>query len=336
MKPRIDFEFVHALSDGIVCLDSKGACVWWNHAAENFLSLTDRDPAPTIFEVIPNLEFKEFFLKKGEPIELLSPYSDEVWFSLFLQPYQRELVLLIIRDVTITHRLDLVRKDFIANVSHELRTPLTVFRGYLELLQDRPDIPKDTLIDILGQMSGQSRRMQNLVQDLLLLSRLESVEPDTSKHILINVAGILRTICAEAKVLGHNKAHQFIINLDESVEMMGQPEELYSAFSNIIFNAVRYTPAEGCITVSWFCDGAHYILRVEDNGVGILEKDIPKITQRFYRTDKARAREQDSEGTGLGLAIVKHVLLRHNGELVIASEFGKGSCFQCHFPVGGA
>ena len=264
-------------------------------------------------------------------LELESPFFADRWLNIMLRPYSQDQLLMVIRDITLTHRLDSIRKDFIANVSHELRTPLTVFHGYLEILQDMPSIQPDQLQEILAQMAGQSQRMQSLVKDLLLLSRLESAEPDINKHSKIHVATMLEAICSDAKVLSGDKAHQFSFELDDSLYIFGQEEELYSAFSNLVFNAVRYTPEKGTIFLKWYVEDEKSVLLIEDNGVCIAKEDIPKLTQRFYRTDKARSRVQDGEGTGLGLAIVKHVLLRHQAELYIESALGQGSRFYCFF-----
>jgi two-component system, OmpR family, phosphate regulon sensor histidine kinase PhoR len=328
----IDASFADALPDGIICMDDSAQCLWWNSAAAHLLQLNLQD-APCAIDAVFRNEDVLHFLKNNLPdvIETESPCVADRWLTLMMRPLSDNVWIIIVRDVTHTHRLDTIRKDFIANVSHELRTPLTVFRGYLEILIDTPGINQEELNNIFLQMSGQTKRMHSLVKDLLLLSRLESAEPDIAKHQPINVAGMIRSIASDAQRLSGAKNHKITIELDESLEMLGQAEELYSAFSNVVFNAIRYTPAGGHIELHWYLDGEYSVLMVKDDGVGIAEHDIPKLTQRFYRTDKARAREQDNEGTGLGLAIVKHVLLRHEGELLIESILGEGSRFYCRF-----
>ncbi len=233
-------------------------------------------------------------------------------------------------DIAREKRLESMRQDFIANVSHELRTPLTVFRGYIELLKKHTQLPGDRIDDIVKHMDGQSQRMERLVEDLLLLSRLESIEPDKEQHQRVHVASLLRDICHDAQSLSGKQQHEFIVNLDEDLWLQGCLEELRSAFSNIIYNAVHYTPEKGTITISCFVDQQGSHIAVKDTGVGIAEKHIPRITQRFYRVDKSRA-SRGIASTGLGLAIVKHVLLRHDGQLIIESDVEKGSSFECFF-----
>lgn len=223
--------------------------------------------------------------------------------------------------------LDKMRQDFVANVSHELRTPLTVIHGYLETLLDQTD-DDHPWHEILMQMYQQSENMEKLVADLLLLARLETDQPTIDKAP-VAVASMLKNICEEAKVLSGDKQHQFNLELDYELNISGQERELRSAFSNIIFNAVNYTPANGNITVKWYCDGNKIKLAVTDTGIGIEQKHIPRLTERFYRVDKARSRSKG--GTGLGLAIIKHVLLRHHAQLQIESEVSKGSTFTCVF-----
>ncbi len=220
-------------------------------------------------------------------------------------------------------------QDLVANISHELRTPLTVFLGYLELLQGGHAFDPDQQQEIFSHMTGQAQRMERLVNDLLLLSRLESRLPDQSAHLEVNVAKMLEEIVHNAKTLSGEQQHEIILEADNTITLTGDEEELRSAFSNIVYNAVRYTPAKGRIVVKWFENGNKKHLEVEDTGIGIAEKYIPQITQRFYRVDKARSRGKG--GTGLGLAIVKHVLLRHKGKLFIKSRLNEGSTFSCVF-----
>lgn len=228
--------------------------------------------------------------------------------------------------------LERVRSDFVANVSHELRTPLTVIQGYLETLLKynfEEDMPWKK---IFSQMHQHSLRMANIIEDLLLLSRLESDDHPANERKRIHVDELLKALCVDAHNISGPKNHQFILQSDSRVTLDGSEEELRSLFSNIIINAVKYTPQDGTISISWFCDeNNRAIFKVSDTGIGISKEDIPKITERFYRVDKGRSRE--SGGTGLGLAIVKHVLLRHHGELLIESELGKGSTFICIFPA---
>lgn len=226
-------------------------------------------------------------------------------------------------------RLETIRRDFVANVSHELRTPLTVIRGYLEALMQQDNINEKSLKKIFSQMHHHSLRMENIIEDLLLLSRLESEDhPDENNKI--NIADLLTTLCKEAQCFSGNKNHKITLAADINLFLSGSENELRSLFSNIIINAVKYTPEEGDVNISWYKENNQAVFVVSDSGYGIEEEHIPRITERFYRVDKARSRE--SGGTGLGLAIVKHVLLRHQGELTIESQIGLGSTFTCAFP----
>lgn len=223
-------------------------------------------------------------------------------------------------------RLEKIRQDFIANVSHELRTPLTVFHGYLEsLIDESKDHPWNK---IFLQMQQQSKRMEKLVADLLLLARLESDHIVMDQKQIVNVPAMIKTIAEEARAL--NNTQNIITDVDDSLQIEGYEKELRSAFSNLVYNAVHYTPDCGKIIITWKKIKDAAIFTVTDTGIGIDQKHIARITERFYRVDKARSRANG--GTGLGLAIIKHVLIRHNGELKIQSELGKGSTFSCILP----
>ncbi|HEV2614161.1 MAG TPA: ATP-binding protein [Gammaproteobacteria bacterium] len=226
-------------------------------------------------------------------------------------------------------QLERIRRDFVANVSHELRTPLTVLHGYLELLLDEQwDEPKKNMFT---QMQQQTVRMENLIEDLLLLSTLENEDVAPTEHKSIDVPNLVDTICREAKTLSSGN-HQFEINFDTNLSLNGNEKELRSLFSNLIFNAVKYTPSGGKIFVDWSEKNKKAYFSVKDTGIGIEAHHIPRLTERFYRVDPARSRA--SGGTGLGLAIAKHVLIRHEGKLEIKSQWGEGSVFTCIFPKG--
>lgn len=225
--------------------------------------------------------------------------------------------------------LERVRQDFVANVSHELRTPLTVVLGYLEalLMQAKTDetLPKD----LLNKMYQQSIRMQSIIEDLLLLSRIETNKPIPVSENDVEIGQLLTIIKQSADSLSSDKQQLLNYEIDETIKIKGNQKELHSLFSNIIFNAIKYTPNQGKIDVRWFKQGNRIVFEVQDTGIGITEKYIPRLTERFYRIDKSRSRE--SGGTGLGLAIAKHILIRHHGQLEIESEEGKGSVFRCVF-----
>ncbi len=327
-KPtHTDQLLAEALPEGIIFLDKAGHVLWCNAMVCSLLGLKDQYLNKHIDRVLHKKVLAQ--LKKDNAIEIVLPSNPNSYMHLNLRSYDDDQWLVIVRDVTLTHKLESMRKDFVANVSHELRTPLTVFQGYLELLKDNVDLDKEQLSEIVMHMDSQASRMHHLVEDLLLLSRLESVEPDMERHQTVPVASMLRNICDDAISLSGKRQHEFVLELDESLTLNADPAELRSAFSNLVYNAVNYTPAGGVITIRWYRRENIIYMEVEDTGIGIERKHLSRITQRFYRVDKARS--SAAGGTGLGLALVKHVLLRHYGDLEIESELGKGSLFRCVF-----
>ena len=282
---------------------------------QNLLGLV-RDPA---LVALMNGEVEE------ELIEIASPVSDHLRLEVRRIPLD-ERTLLIARDVTELNRLLSMRQDFIANVSHELRTPLTVIMGYLESIADEPLDP-DLAADLARRLSPPAERMKSLVEDLLTLTRLESAPvPNADTIEAVDGGKLLQSLRLEAEQLSSG-AHELVFDLEEGVAVECVPGEVQSAFSNLIANAIRYSPDGGRITVRWFrsSDGARF--EVEDHGLGIAPEHLSRITERFYRVDLAGARVRG--GTGLGLAIVKHILRRHNSRLQVLSELGKGSLFFC-------
>ncbi|EPJ84130.1 histidine kinase [Pseudomonas syringae] len=326
-------ESTAALRDAVIMLDSEGNLEWWNRAAETLLGLkTPQDSGQPVSNLVRHPRFKEYFEQGNyaDPLEIPSPTNDRMRIQLLITRYGNNEHLMLVRDVTRIHQLEQMRKDFVANVSHELRTPLTVIFGYLETLLDNVEEVNPRWVRALQQMHQQGGRMQTLLNDLLLLAKLEATDYPSDSHP-IEVGMLLKTIKGDARALSANKNQQISLDLDSDVQLKGSETELRSAFSNLIFNAVKYTPAEGSIHIRWWADeqGAH--LSVQDSGIGIETKHLPRLTERFYRVDSSRA--SNTGGTGLGLAIVKHVLLRHRGTLEINSVPGKGSVFICHFPA---
>jgi two-component system phosphate regulon sensor histidine kinase PhoR len=244
-----------------------------------------------------------------------------------LIPYGPDQKLLLIRDVSQRVKIERMRRDFVANASHELRSPLTVIMGYLDALAEDDRIP-DGWKPPIGVMQEQSIRMRRLVEDLLQLSKLESGQ-SVSKANAVDVGSIVATARKEAFALAEHPG-AIGIELKSTTKLLGEETELQSVVSNLVANAARYTPADGAITISWTVDADGGHLAVADTGIGIAEEEIPRVTERFYRTDGGRTRQRG--GTGLGLAIVKHALRRHDAELEIRSSLGKGSTFVCHFP----
>ncbi|MCY1200776.1 Phosphate regulon sensor protein PhoR [compost metagenome] len=325
-------ESTAALKDAVVMLDSDGNLAWWNHAAETLLGLKrPQDSGQPVTNLIRHPRFKEYF-EQGryhEPLDLPSPVNDRLRLQFHITRYGNSEHLMLVRDITRLHQLEQMRKDFVANVSHELRTPLTVIAGYLETMLDNVEDLNPRWTRALQQMSQQGKRMQNLLNDLLLLAKLEATDyPSDNQPVAVDL--LLLQIKADAIALSGNRHHRISLEADHNVKLRGSEAELRSAFSNLVFNAVKYTPDEGEIRIRWWGDesGAH--LSVQDSGIGIEVHHLPRLTERFYRVDSSR--NTSTGGTGLGLAIVKHVLIRHRGRLDISSVLNHGSTFTCHFP----
>ncbi len=326
-------ESTNALRDAVVMTDSFGAMDWWNEAAEKLLGFrhpTDR--GQLIYNLIRTPIFKRYFSSKKyqEPLLINAPNNPNIKLQVQITLFGEDDRLIMVQDVTRLFRLEEMRRDFVSNVSHELRTPLTVITGYLETLIDNADSLPPRWRRPLTQMEQQGRRMEALVNDLLLLSKIEN-DGQNFVQTDVDIHQILHTICHDAKTLNTEKQHQITLEIASKAHLKGNTTQLQSAFSNILLNAVKYTPAKGEIKVRWHEDenGVHF--SVQDTGIGIDPQHIPRLTERFYRADPSRASE--TGGTGLGLAIVKHVLINHEGELEIKSQFGEGSTFICHFPV---
>ena len=319
-----------ALTDGVVMLDLQHHIVFCNSMAETQLGLqlaTDR--GQSILNLVRQPEFVAY-LENGDFSWVLTlrpeRFKDRV-YAIHVIPYAGSRRLLQIKDVTQADRLDQTRRDFVANVSHELRTPLTVLAGFLETLQEI-ELDADERQRYLAMMAEQSSRMQSIVQDLLTLSSIESAPPP--ENDTVDMANLLDKLRRDAEALSGGR-HRIVVDSEGGGDLRGSEPELISAFANLVTNAVRYTPAGGTITLQWkvLPQGAEFA--VQDTGLGIDAQHIPRLTERFYRVDRGRSR--DSGGTGLGLAIVKHSLSRHQAQLDIRSEVGKGSRFAARFPA---
>lgn len=324
-------EGAEALPDATVVLDNEGHIVWCNRLARIELGLNwPEDLDRRIDNLVRHPEFVRFFNdeRRGDAIVVESPVNIDKLLEYRMMPYGESHSLLIARDVTQVNQLEQMRKDFVANVSHELRTPLTVLTGYLEMLKEGQQMPANFMEKAYEEMEVQSHRMQNLVEQLLTLSRIEANTERVYEKV-VNVPALLGTIEAEAGSLNKDKQHRITFEVDSSLYMYGLETELRSAFSNLIFNAIKYTPPQGEIKVKWFRDNGGARFSVTDNGEGIPEEHLSRLTERFYRVDKARSRK--TGGTGLGLSIVKHVLSHHNSRLEINSEPGQGSEFAFSF-----
>lgn len=318
-----------ALPDAAVVLGCGDEIEWANKTAQQVLGLQQADKGQRILNLLRNPEFVRYFETKDyhEAIILPSPVDSNIILAIRIVSYGAGLRLLLAQDVTRLKQMERMRKDFVANVSHELRTPLTVLKGYLETLQDLDDGVSPILTGSLEKMLGQTERMQHLVDDLLMLTRLETQQRRSN---CVDVPALLTQICAEGGIL-ENSAGRVELALSANAHLQGDEQELRSAFTNLVGNALKYSPAESVVKVRWFLDDDAAVLEVEDRGIGISAEDIPRVTERFYRADSNHSRK--IVGTGLGLAIVKHVLMRHDARLNIISELGRGSCFSCHFPL---
>jgi two-component system, OmpR family, phosphate regulon sensor histidine kinase PhoR len=318
-----------ALPDAAVVLGKDDEIEWANTAAKNVLGLQSTDRG----QRIPNLiRFPVFvrYLKSGnfnEFITMPSPTNASITLTVKIVSYGAGLRLLLAQDVTQLRKMEQMRKDFVANVSHELRTPLTVLKGYLETLQELDEPLSPLLTHSFQQMHEQTERMQYLVDDLLLLSNLET---QPKKSHCVDIPMILGKICKESENI-NNSNGRIELSLETNAHIYGDEQELRSAFSNLLSNALKYSPNETPVKLRWYETKENLVLEVVDKGEGIAESEIPRITERFYRIDVRRSNKV--AGTGLGLAIVKHVLLRHDARLAITSELYKGSKFSCHFPV---
>ena len=319
-----------AMPDGLVVLDRENCIEWCNARAQQHFGLdAKRDAGQQITYLVRQPQFAEVLLGGySEPLTLRSPHGELV-LSVLIVPYEENRKLIISRDVTDRERVETMRRDFVANVSHELRTPLTVIGGFLETLSDI-ETPDPALIRrSLPLMSDQAKRMQMLVEDLLTLSRLES-DANPGREEPVNVPDVARGLYHDALALSAGR-HKVTLLLESTAWIIGAEDELRSAFGNLVSNAIRYTPEQGEVRLSWksTADGGA-VFSVKDSGIGIEPQHLPRLTERFYRVDRGRSRE--TGGTGLGLAIVKHVVNRHAAKLEISSEPGQGSTFSVVFP----
>jgi len=313
-----------ALPDGVVALDDDGRIDWFNAAARGLLGLKyPHDIGAHLTNLLRSPRVAEWLADATEPLaDLPSPADESRRLSLRLIRYEDHRALLVVRDISQLMRLEQVRRDFVANVSHELRTPLTVVHGYLDMIEPE-QMPE--FEPILHELRNQSRRMTQIVEDLLTLSRLEARSELPQERI--GMRALVEALRREAVALSQGK-HEITAHADGD-DLLGSSKELHSAFSNLVSNAVRYTPAGGRIEVRWTCAANEARLSVTDTGQGIPAQYLPRLTERFYRVSTSRSRE--TGGTGLGLSIVKHVLQLHQARLDIRSEAGVGSTFACVF-----
>jgi len=323
-----------ALPEGVAILNEVHRIEWCNPLAQLHFGLDAKhDIMQDITYLVRQPEFIEYLQGAifAEPLIMRPARHDEMVLSIKLIPYGGDKRLLISRDITQLERIESMRRDFVANVSHELRTPLTVVSGFVETLQDMSDLNQDGAKRALQLMSEQTRRMDSLIVDLLTLSRLENEQVQLNKE-WVNISALIDEVFEDGKSLSDGQ-HTLRKEKTARENVLGNASELRSAFSNLVSNAIRYTPKGGEVLIRWFERDSHLVFSVQDSGIGIEPQHLPRLTERFYRIDRSRSRE--TGGTGLGLAIVKHIATRHQAKLEVSSEKGKGSNFSLVFATDG-
>ncbi len=321
----------NALRDAIIMTNAQGQMDWWNKAAEQLFGFQrDTDQGQLVTNLVRDPEFKRYFERKqyDDALEIQSPFNPNIILRVHITLFGEEDRLILAQDITRMHHLEQMRRDFVSNVSHEMRTPLTVIHGYIETLQDAGQLDAKWRRP-LNAMADQTRRLEVLVSDLLLLEKYESVE-SRAVQTDVDVNYMLTAICQDATMLSGERQHKINLQCEGVLALKGEENQLRSAFSNLIYNAVKYTQDMGEIYVSAWCDNKGLHVSVKDNGCGFDPKHIPRLTERFYRADPSR--NASTGGSGLGLAIVKHVLINHDASLEISSKLNEGSTFICHFP----
>lgn len=338
-------EAIQASPDGVTLLDDQGRIEWCNDMAAKHLGLdAQRDLLQHVVHLVRDPVFSKYFAQDAHDSEVLiegrsNSLSQHVKLSVHLYAFGEGQQLLMTRDITSVSLADAMRRDFVANVSHEIRTPLTVLSGFVETLQAIP-LAEEERQSYLRLMSVQAERMQSLVADLLTLSQLEGSLPP-GKHEKTPVPELMAQVLSDASALSavlsgqegeeRGQVHELVFEPAPAWFFLGARSELLSAISNLVSNAVRYTPAGGRIHVKWSRNTDWVTFSVTDTGPGIAPEHLPRLSERFYRVDRSRSRE--TGGTGLGLAIAKHVAQRHGGELRIESQVGVGSTFMLVFPA---
>ena len=320
-----------AMPDGVVTLDEDNQVIYANEQAEEQLGISnEKDGGRNLINIVRHPDFVAYLngTDWDKSIVLRGLRDSERVLQLQLIPYGTHQRLLMTRDITQLDRLETTRRDFVANVSHELKTPLTVLSGFLETIRELPATEAQRN-QYLGLMHAQAHRMENIVEDLLVLSKLESTNAPAQEDS-IDMREMMDRLTTDANTMSRSQ-HHIECTAVSSAKLIGAEDELASAFSNLVSNAIRYTPAGGTIRLTWSINPEGCaVFSVEDTGPGIEPQHLPRLTERFYRVDRSRSRE--TGGTGLGLAIVKHVATRHQATLLIDSEVGKGSCFSMVFP----
>lgn len=333
-QDKQDFRFhsgIEALPDAALVLSPELIIIAGNKKAQRLLGVRfPENVGQHITELLIAPEFAEFLQQDNfdTPLSVMSPLNDELQLEISVMAFGCEQVVLMARAIAKYHRLKRMRREFVANVSHELKTPLTVVRGYVEMIQETEHALDPHWQKVFGTIEGQVSRMERLVEQLLNLSKVENNRDDIDMD-QVNMPFLVNNLVEDAKWLNQGKSHEIRANIVSGFGVYGIETELKSACANLISNAIAYTTTKGIIEVSWQRNGDKMVFSVKDNGDGIKAEHVNRLTERFYRIDKSRSR--DTGGSGLGLAIVKHVLLHHKAELVISSEWGKGSEFSIYF-----
>lgn len=323
-------KITEALEQGIVILKKDFSLDWWNQSAAGILGLKKSDRNSPVINLMRVPDFVSFIRQKKfqKPLDLESPLSSGSVFQITASRVVNDDIVLVLTDVTQLRHLEQMRKDFVTNVSHELRTPLTVLKGYSETLPML--FPEDKKLGkAMAQMDNQINRMQLLTDDLLLLARMESEQVSIS-NAAVPLNLLLEDVLHQAELVSEGR-HNITLSCESSIQLKGNKDEIYSALTNLVLNAVKHNPQGTVITIDASRSKKWVKVQIQDNGVGFDPIHISRLTERFYRVDSSR--NAKTGGTGLGLAIVKHALLRHNGFLQIHSQPGKGSKFTCKFRI---
>ena len=321
-----------SMRDGVVIVDQRGVLKWFNQSAQMVLGLRSTDIGQALMNLVRSPEFLRYFNRGefGDSLEYRAAGEADTWLRVEITPFGTGDRLLFVRDITANVRMETMRKDFVANVSHELRTPLTVISGYLGTILGDSSKLAPSHVKPLQQMLQQSQRMETLLEDLLWLSRIES-EQGMELHSPLDIRALLTELQDELAVAYPQRRLE--LELATDLKVAGDYRQLYSAVSNLVLNAIKYSAEDSVVKIAWRQQDGACHLTVSDQGIGIEAVHIPRLTERFYRVEDSRC--STTGGTGLGLAIVKHVAASHGARLQITSKVGKGSSFSLVFPKSG-
>lgn len=323
-----------ALPDAIATLSSERVLQWWNPSAIKILGFKNSDKGQSIVNIVRDPRFIAFIERPdiSTQLELKAAHDQSRTVMFSATTFGEGEIILVARDITRLKHLEQMRQDFLANISHELRTPLTVLSGYTETLMDNTKSVPNTWVKALSQIQEQTNRMIYLADDLVMLSQLESTTVPVPKTP-IDLEKLLLQVHNDAKIISENifpgKPNIISLDLEQNIQLTGDQKELYSAFSNLVLNAIKHNPIGTSIDIRAYNADNSVVVEISDDGCGIDSQHISRLTERFYRVDQSRSTE--TGGTGLGLAIVKHVLIRHSGVLKIKSKVREGTSFQCKF-----